>query len=104
MYRIAVMGDRDSVMGFRALGLDVFPTETSAEGRTKLHELGKGDYAVIYMTESLAQELIVEVNQYKDSVTPAVIVIPSKSGSMGVGMAALKDAVERAVGADIMNT
>ena len=25
MYKIAVMGDRDSVMGFKVLGLDVFP-------------------------------------------------------------------------------
>lgn len=24
MYKIAVLGDRDSVLGFRALGLDVF--------------------------------------------------------------------------------
>ena len=27
-YKIAVIGDRESVMGFRALGLDVFPADT----------------------------------------------------------------------------
>ena len=26
-YKIAVIGDRESVMGFRALGLDVFPAD-----------------------------------------------------------------------------
>lgn len=25
MYKVAVMGDKDSVMGFTALGIDVFP-------------------------------------------------------------------------------
>lgn len=104
MYSIAVMGDRDSVMGFRALGLSVFPTETAAEGKATLHDLANGDYAVIYMTESLFEELSVDVDKYKDSVTPAIIVIPGKSGSLNLGMSALKSAVERAVGADIMNT
>ncbi|MCL2081244.1 MAG: V-type ATP synthase subunit F [Oscillospiraceae bacterium] len=104
MYSIAVIGDRDSVMGFRALGLSVFPAETAAQGRAKLHELADGGCAVIYMTEGLYNELAPEVDKYKDSVMPAIIVIPGKSGSLGLGMSALKSAVERAVGADIMNT
>lgn len=104
MYSIAVMGDRDSVMGFRALGLSVFPTENATEGRDTLHKLTNGDYAVIYMTESLVGELAADIDKFKDSVTPAIIVIPGKGGSLGLGMSALKSAVERAVGADIMNT
>lgn len=104
MYSIAVIGDRDSVMGFRALGLSVFPAENAAEGREILHKLTNGDYAVIYMTESLIEELAADIDKFKDSVTPAIIVIPGKGGSLGLGMSALKSAVERAVGADIMNT
>ena len=57
MYKIAVIGDRDSVLGFRALGLDVFPTEDTDAGRRTLHRLAQEDYAVIYITEQLAQEL-----------------------------------------------
>lgn len=26
-YKIAVLGDKDSVLGFKALGLDVFPAD-----------------------------------------------------------------------------
>lgn len=104
MYSIAVIGDRDSVMGFRALGLTVFPAENATEGRDTLHKLTNGDYAVIYMTESLVEQLAADIDKYKDSVTPAIIVIPGKGGSLGLGMSALKSAVERAVGADIMNT
>ena len=51
MYKIAVIGDRDSVLGFRALGLDVFPTEDTDAGRRMLHRLAQEDYAVIYITE-----------------------------------------------------
>ena len=50
-YKIAVLGDKDSVLGFKALGLDVYPAETVEEARKTLHTLAKGDYAVVYLTE-----------------------------------------------------
>lgn len=102
MYKIAVMGDRDSILGFQALGLDVFPSEDITEARRTLHKLSRGDYAVIYITEQLASQLSADIARYKDSVTPAIILIPGKSGSLGLGSSALQSAVERAVGADIL--
>ena len=33
---------------------------------------------------------------------PAIILIPGREGSLGIGKAALQDAVERAVGIDIL--
>ena len=101
MSKIAVLGDRDSVLGFRALGLDVFPTEDTDAGRRTLHRLAQEDYAVIYITEQLAPQLTAEIARYKDAPLPAVILIPGKTGSLGIAGAALHDAVERAVGADI---
>lgn len=102
MYKIAVMGDRDSVLGFRALGLEVFPCEDPIEARRTLHQLAHKDYAVIYITEQLSSQIPAEVERYKDDLTPAIILIPGKSGSLGLGASALQSAVERAVGADIL--
>ena len=102
MYKIAVMGDKDSVLGFKALGLEVCPVESPEEGRAALHRMAKDNYAIIYMTEQLAAKLPQEVARYKDALTPAIILIPGKEGSLGIGMANVKTAVERAVGADIM--
>ena len=101
MYKIAVLGDRDSVLGFKALGLDIFPVEGTEEARQTLHKLAKEDYAIIYITEQLAQSVRADIDRYKTSVTPAVILIPGKSGSLGLGAQALQSAIERAVGADI---
>lgn len=101
-YKIAALGDRDSVIGFRALGLDVFPAETLEECRTALHRLAKENYAIVYLTEGFAQSMGADIARYKDALTPAVILIPGKEGSLGIGMAAVKNAVERAVGADIL--
>ena len=99
---MAVLGDRDSVLGFRALGLEVFPCEDPTEARRTLHRLARNDYAVIYVTEQLAARIPQEIDRYKDGVSPAIILIPGKSGSLGLGSTALQSAVERAVGADIL--
>ncbi|MBQ3090691.1 MAG: V-type ATP synthase subunit F [Oscillospiraceae bacterium] len=103
MYKIAVLGDRESVLGFKALGLDVHSAETVEDGRKILHRLAKdGQTAIIYLTEQYAAQMMDEVKKYKDEVMPAIILIPGKAGSMGIGMQNITDSVERAVGADIL--
>jgi len=101
-YRIAVLGDKDSVLGFKALGLVTYAVDSAEEARTTLHHIAKEDFAVIYVTETLAVELEHDINRYKDNLTPAIILIPGKEGSLGIGMSNIKKAVERAVGADIL--
>jgi len=102
MYKIAVMGDRDSVMGFKVLGLDVFPVTDPEEGRKTLHRLAREPYAIIYITEQLASRINEEISRYKDQLTPAVILIPGKEGSLGIGMSKVSESVERAIGANIL--
>ena len=101
-YQIAVLGDKDSVLGFKALGLTTFAADTVDEARVVLHRIAKEDYAVIYLTEALAAGMEADIARYKDELTPAIILIPGKEGSLGIGMANVTTAVERAVGADIL--
>ncbi len=102
MYKIAVMGDRESVLGFKALGLETVIPESVDDARSSLKEMARQDYAIIYITEACAEAIADEVKKYSDSVKPAIILIPGREGSKGTAMAALKDYVERAVGADII--
>lgn len=103
MYKIAVLGEKDSTIGFSALGLDVFPVETSEEAQKTFRQLAaNGNYAIIYVTESFFHPLSHDIERYKDSITPAVILIPGSGGSIGLGQSALDSAVERAIGANIL--
>ena len=102
MYKIAAIGDKDSVLGFKALGLEVHPVDDVDQARRAVHTLAKENCAIIYITEQLAAQMGQEIARYKDSLTPAIILIPGKEGSLGIGMANVKTAVERAVGADIL--
>ena len=101
MYKAAVIGDRESVLGFRALGLDVFFASDGDAARAALRRLAQENYAVIYLTEQLSAACAAEIAKYKDVAVPAVILIPGRTGSLGLAEAALQSAVERAVGADI---
>lgn len=102
MYKIGVIGDQDSVLGFQAMGLAVFPVENSTQAGETLDQLARSDYGIIYITEQQAQDLDAKIDQYKDNLVPAIILIPSNQGGLGIGMRNVKRSVERAIGADIL--
>lgn len=102
MSKIAVVGDRDSIYGFAAVGLKPFPVTDTKEAAETLKELAEDDYAVIYITEALAQSLEKEIDHIRSNGLMAVIPIPGISGNTGKAMQAVKRSVERAVGSDII--
>ena len=101
-YQIAAVGDWESVMGFRALGLDTYPVASAEEAKERVRQLAKTDCAVIYLTEQLAREMDDVISRYKDELRPAIILIPGRQGSLGIGKDNIQRAIERAVGADIL--
>ena len=102
MNRIAVIGGRDSVLGFRALGLETCIAETGEQAKAAIHRMAKESYAIIYLTEHLAAQIPAEIERRRGELTPAVILIPSREGSLGIGTAGVHAAAEKAVGADIL--
>lgn len=57
MYKIAVMGNRESVLGFMALGFSVFAVTEKEEAESILNRLARENYAVIYITEAVMQKI-----------------------------------------------
>ena len=102
MYKIAVIGDYDSIYGFATLGLSICPVKTRDEAREKLRQLAGGQYGIIYITEAAAAELEEEIEEYREKTLPAIIRIPGVSGNTGAGVEGVKKTVEQAVGSDIL--
>ncbi len=102
MHKIAVMGDKDSILGFKAIGFDIYPTNNKDETASMLNSLVDNGYALIYITENAANEIMDEISKYRNSYFPAIILIPGSTGSLGIGMKFVKESIEKAVGADIL--
>ncbi|MBE6702108.1 MAG: V-type ATP synthase subunit F [Ruminococcaceae bacterium] len=103
MYKIGMIGDRESTLCFLPLGFSVLEAETAEQAAKSLWQLAKSEeYAVIFITEDLALQIPEEIDRYKDMPLPAVTVIPGRKGGRGYGLAQLRKAVERAVGTDIL--
>ena len=102
MYKVGVVGDPRSVLGFKAVGLDIFPCSAADEAKKVLHRMAKDHYAIIFITEGLAKDMQEAMDHYKNKMLPAIIPIPGMDGGYGVGLGNLKKSVEHAVGADIL--
>lgn len=101
MYKIAVIGDRDSVYGFAALGLETYFETDPHSAVKKIKKLDADGCAVIYITEELYSRMGDEVLKFAEKPLPALIPIPGVSGNTGIGMKALNDAVIKAVGSEV---
>lgn len=102
MYKIGVIGDKDSILGFKAVSMSVFPVTTPSEAQETLERIAEEQYAVIYVTEHIAKDIVPTIEKYSERRFPAIIPIPGNQGSLGIGMSGVKKSVERAVGADIL--
>lgn len=103
MYKkIGVVGDKDSVLAFKALGINVFPVVETEEARKTVDRLAMNGYAVIFVTEQVASTIEETIERYNRQTLPAVILIPSNQGTLNIGMKRINDNVEKAVGVNIL--
>lgn len=105
IYKIAMIGDTSTVAGFAAGGVVGFaqdsiePTQTL----TVLTELVRsGEYAIIFITEQLAEPLFDAIESIDTGTVPAIIIVPDQSGTRGIGYERIRHAVERAIGIDLL--
>ena len=109
---MGVVGERDAVLAFKALGMRVIAVSTPEETTKALHRLYSEGIPVIFLTETCAQQVPETLERYKTDPKCAVIPIPGSSGANGFGRRAVKDHrfvlsrvkanVEKAIGADIL--
>lgn len=102
MPKVAVLGERDAVLGFKASGAVVFAADNPDEARSSLKEVLNGDYAILLVTERVAAALTGELAPLYSRPRPVVTILPDARMSQGVGMQLLRKRIERAVGANIL--
>ncbi len=99
---MGVVGERDAVLAFKAMGMKVVPAETPAAIASAVFHLAEEGVPVIFITERAARLSPETFERYKASVSPVLIPIPGSQGTDGFGMQRVKANVEKAIGADIL--
>ncbi|KGN01548.1 ATP synthase subunit F [Clostridium novyi A str. 4570] len=102
MYKIGVVGDKDSVLAFKAIGIDVYPVIEEEEARKTIDKMALNKYAVIFVTEQVAKGIEETIERYNRETLPAIILIPSNQGSLDIGIQRIRDNVEKAIGVNIL--
>ncbi len=103
MAKIGVIGDRDSVLLFKAVGLDVFFEDDGERANRTLHRLAREGYVTVFVTEKLFPACAETIAEFEGQAYPAIIPIPDNQGSQGLGEKRLRQNVEKAVGMDILS-
>jgi vacuolar-type H+-ATPase subunit F/Vma7 len=97
--QVAVVGRREAVAAFRALGLSTFPVEPGPAAAALVEKLVAMGYRVIFFTEDMFGPLGPVLERYRATAVPCIVALPEAGA--GASIARLKDVVKRAVGADV---
>ena len=102
MSEIAMIGDRDSILGFKALGVAIFPVSAKDECAAALTEMMEQEFKVVFITEQIAPSPEEIASIIGDRTFPVVTMVPNNRGTTGLAMQRLQMLVRKAAGADIL--
>jgi V/A-type H+-transporting ATPase subunit F len=101
--RLAVVGERATVVAFEGLGIAAFPVASVGEARKTVSGLIKRkEHAVIFVTEDIGKDIPDVIAESSKEYAPSVVLVPSSSGSQKIGLRKLSRVLKRALGTDIL--
>lgn len=101
--KIAVIGDRDTVTGFRLVGVsECAVPKTPEDTRNLLFQYFRDPaMGLILITEPLAAEVEDTIVELSQSPVPVILLVPDRDGATGAYETVLKELIRRAVGIEI---
>lgn len=101
--KVAALGDAGSIVAFRGMNMRCLDIQTADEARQRFRQiLEDDDYALVLLSARYAEALRDEIAVAARRTLPAVLLIPDGTEAAGSGSEALREAVRRAVGFDVL--
>ncbi len=101
--KIAFIGDADSVLGFRALGVETIVPVDADEARKQFTRLVKEKTSIIMITEDMMDHLQDLIDETIHMAIPSVVVLPGITGTQRRGEDTIRELIIKAVGVDLMS-
>ncbi len=89
---IAIIGDKKSILPFKAFGISTYEAKNEAEAQKILDSIR--EYKVVFVTEELM----------KTEPPSNVTLIPGRKGSLGYGKLILRNIIKRATGTEVSDS
>lgn len=102
MYNIAMIGNRDSIIGFKLLGISIFPVSKKEETIEILNKIVKEKYAAVFITEEIAIQIFEKIEELQKNSMLSLTIIPNKFEKKNLGLKILEKNIEKAIGTDIL--
>jgi V/A-type H+-transporting ATPase subunit F len=103
MSNIAIIGEKEIVIGFSLIGFQLFPVSDSSEAKEALEKCTTdGNCSIVFITDNIAQLLIDEIEKYQRISPISICILPDRIQDSKLNIEILRKNVEKAVGTDIL--
>jgi len=102
--QLHAIGPAEVILPFRAAGVILHPAGTAEEARKALAEAdGSPPGSLILVVEETAAAIMPEIREMEAAARHASLIVPAREGSAGLGMEAMRSAIVRSVGVDLLS-
>lgn len=98
---IAVVGYREAVLPFLAVGADVFITDSADKARDAIIDCAERGYPVIFVPDDLLKELADVYQKYLAAASTSITSIPGKDSSSMFTRDRINSLIKKAIGIDL---
>lgn len=99
--KIAAFGEKDIMLIFKAIGIEVFPVSKTLGLEEQLEKLVMEGYAVIFITETVAVQIDSVIKKYMNKTLPSIVIIPGLGEKQNYAVDILRQAIVKAMGVDL---
>lgn len=101
--KIAIIGDMDTVVGFRLAGIPkaVSPPDQITARKALLDFTSDTEVSLIVITEQIAEQLRETIEEISERPYPVIVEIPDKRGQLEEKTSPLQRLVKRAIGVEL---
>ena len=103
MSKIVIIGEREDVLPYQSIGVEIEPVKTVAETVSALRKTAQNtQVAIILITENMAEQCLDTIAELRNKTARAITIIPTEQGSRHTSTMELNKEIARAVGIDIL--
>ncbi|HHT9125851.1 MAG TPA: V-type ATP synthase subunit F [Candidatus Brocadiia bacterium] len=98
------MGERDLIIGFKAVGVELVSVKSPSEVGAVLKKLSQdASVGLILITETVAEGCLDVISSFREESAAVILIVPSHLPTKHISMLEIKRNIEKAVGVDMLS-